>query len=143
MTATLFEFPEPTPRRRPSKPKKEPQQRYSARFESAWLIYPRKLNCSKFEASKAFEKLPDNLQEQCLAALPIFARICVGKDEQYICHMATWINQRRFETIVVTESTIASEINWPNALKIYRATGRWNVAFGPEPGQPGYLGPFL
>lgn len=143
MTAMLFDFPEP-PRRRPAKPKKEPNQGYSPEFESFWTGYPRKLNCSKFEASKSWDKLSVGMQAQCLAALPIFARQCSGKDEQYICHAATWINQRRFETVAVPvqpQQTI--NIDWPAVLKIWRATGRWNVAYGAEPGSADYKGPAL
>ena len=131
MTATLFDFPTPSPRRR-SRPKKEPGQAYSERFESAWQAYPRKLNCSKFEASKAFDRLPEDLQEMCLAAIPVFARMCIGKEEQFICHMATWVNQRRFETIAPAPTAPIS-VNYDAAVKIYRATGRWNADLGPEP----------
>lgn len=140
----LFDFPEPTPRRRPAKPKKEPAHAYSEKFEAAWQVYPRKLNCSKFEASKAFDKLSDDLQDMCAQAVAPFARMMTGKDEQYICHMATWINQRRWETIAPAKPAVPPApvtIDWPAVLKIYRATGRWNAEFGPEPGMPGYRGP--
>jgi len=142
MTAMLFEFPEPA-RRRPAKPKKEPASTYTEEFEAFWMGYPRKLNCSKFEASKSWAKLPAEMQAQALAVLPIFARMMSGKDEQFICHAATWLNQRRFETIVVppTVPSAPMQIDWPAALKIYRATGRWNREFGPEPGQPGCRAP--
>lgn len=143
MTAMLFDFPSaPIPRRR-SRPKKEADQGYSPEFEAFWTAYPRKLNCSKFEASKSWDKLTDEMQSQAMAVLPIFGRQCAGKDEQYICHAATWINQRRFETVAIPvqpQQTI--NINWPQVIKIWQATGRWNhEAYGPEPGQTGSKAP--
>lgn len=142
-TAELFEFPAPTPIIHKSKPKKETKAApYSEEFESFWVIYPRKLNCSKFEASKSWERLPSEMQAQALAAVPIFARQCAGKDEQYICHCATWLNQRRFETVVVPVQPQATiNIDWPTVLKIYARTNNWNHAYGPSPEEPGYRGP--
>jgi hypothetical protein len=32
-------------------------------------------------------------------------------------------------------------IDWPMVLKIWRATGRWNTAYGGEPGTDSYKGP--
>ena len=133
MTAELFAFPEAPIARRRSRPKKEPKaSSYSAEFEVFWDGYPRKLNCSKFEASKSWEKLTPEQQAQAIAVLPTFTRLCAGKDEQYICHAATWLNQRRWETIVVPNAA-PSPVNMARAIEIYRATGRWNDALGPEP----------
>lgn len=143
MSAMLFDVPEPT-RRRPAKPKKEPASTYTEEFEAFWTGYPRKLNCSKFEASKSWARLPAEMQAQALAALPVFARMMRGKDEQYICHAATWLNQRRWETITISNPVVPTapkNIDWSAVMKIYRATGRWNASFGPEPGQPGFMGP--
>lgn len=139
MTAELFSFPEQAPTiRRRSRAKKETKVNpYSEEFESFWTLYPRKLNCSKFEASKAWGRLPAEMQTQAMQALPIFVRMCTGKDEQFICHAATWLNQRRFETVTppIQPSTIIN-VNWPAVLRIYAATNNWNVAYGPAPGQP-------
>jgi hypothetical protein len=139
MTAQLFEFPEPSPMRRKSRPKKKETKSapYSEPFEAFWALYPRKLNCSKLKASEAWERLPEDMQAQTMAVLPIFGRQCAGKDEQYICHPATWLNQRRFETVqmpIQPQQTI--NIDWPSVLKIYARTNNWNQAFGPEPGEP-------
>lgn len=142
MTAMLFDFPEPP--RKIGKPKKEPKPSgYTEEFEAFWARYPRKLNCSKFEASKSWARLPIDMQAQAGAALPVFVRMMAGKEEQFICHAATWLNQRRFETITPPKAPDAApvSVDWPVALKIYAATGRWNRDFGPEPGMKGYLGP--
>lgn len=144
-TAELFDFPAPIARRRKPKAKKETKVApYSEEFESFWLGYPRKLNCSKFEASKSWNRLPIEMQAQAVAALPIFARQCAGKDEQYICHAATWLNQRRWETAVVPTNPPQQapiNIDWPVVMKIYSRTNNWNPAYGPEPGAPGFRGP--
>lgn len=142
MTAELFAFPELTPPAIEIKREKKKTAGYSTEFEAFWLAYPRKLNCSKFEASKSWARLPTEMQEQAMAALPVFSTMMRGKDEQYICHAATWLNQRRFETIspaIKPQETI--NIDWPTVLRIYAKTNNWNPAYGPEPGQLGYKGP--
>lgn len=144
MTAQLFDFPAPAPIL--VKGKKPPKsQEYTAEFEAFWTGYPRKLNCSKFEAFKSWLRLPSTMQAQAIAVLPTFAAGCAGKDEQYICHAATWLNQRRFETVVVTRAAVpavpAAPVDWPKALQIFQATGRWNPDLGPEPGHKNYRGP--
>lgn len=143
MTAELFAFPETPIARRRSRPKKETKTApYSEEFESFWVLYPRKLNCSKFEASKSWERLPVQMQDQAIAAVPIFARQCAGKDEQFICHPATWLNQRRWETITVpVQPQPTINIDWPMVLKIYARTNNWNYAYGPSPDETGYRGP--
>lgn len=121
-------------------PKKE---RYSPEFESFWRDYPRKLNCSKLMAFRAWNKLDDEEQVQVQAVLPVFVRMMRGKDEQYIAHAVTWLNQKRFETIVIQPSVpspSAPQVDWAKAKRIFEATGRWSQELGPEPGAPGYRG---
>lgn len=141
MTAQLFDFPAAMPIL--AKGKKPPKsQEYTPEFDAFWAGYPRKLNCSKFEAFKSWGRLPPAMQAQAIAVLPTFAMGCAGKDEQFICHAATWLNQRRFETVLVTRSAIpAAPVDWPKALQIYNATGRWSSDLGPEPGKPGCRAP--
>lgn len=139
MTAQLFDFPAAPPII--AKPAKKPRAKkpdgYTAEFEAKiWQPYPRKLNCSKFDAFKAFKRLPSELQAQAIAALPIFARGCAGKDEAYIPHCATWLNQRRFETVVVpsVKPTPSTGPDWPAIMKLYRMTSNWRQEHGPAPG---------
>lgn len=139
MTAQLFAFPDNQPKKR-----KHPKANsYTEEFETKiWGPYPRKINCSKFEAFKAWQRLPPDSQSQAIAAMPTFARSCVGKDEHYIPHCATWLNQRRFETVqIAVQPQTEVEIDWPTVLKIYAKTNNWNHAFGPEPGSPDFKGP--
>lgn len=149
MTAQLFDFPAPPPKK-PAKTRKSFS--YSALFEAqVWGPYPRKLNCSKFEAFKAWERLPPECQDYAIAALPIFARSCLGKDESYIPHCATWLNQRRFETVVlVTVVKSTNALDWPAIMKLYAMTSNWKSdLYGPSPGSRGcrvpqkYLGEML
>lgn len=125
-------------------PKKEKKKEgYSADFEAFWDSYPRKLNCSKLMAYRAWCNLGLDEQAQSMAAMPIFRRMMRGKEEQYIPHAATWLNQKRFETISVKAAPApeAPQIDWGKALRIFAATGRWSNELGPEPGKPGFLGP--
>lgn len=143
MTATLFDFPCAPLARRRARARKEADQPYTEEFEAFWKLYPRKLNCSKFEASKSWNKLSDAIQAQAMAALPVFCLSVAHKDEQYICHPATWINQRRFETVAVRTPvpgpTVATD--WPTLIRVYKATGRWNPCHGPAPDEFGFRGP--
>lgn len=138
MTAQLFDFPVPAPVL--PKGKKPPKsQEYTPAFDAFWLGYPRKLNCSKFEAFKSWSRLSTTMQAQAIGVLPTFAAGCAGKDEQFICHAATWLNQRRFETVVAPppRGSPMPTVNWAAALQIFNATGRWSADLGPEPGKPG------
>lgn len=141
MTATLFDFPSPAA----IKPKKKPaKQAYTEEFLAFWLVYPPRFNSSKFLAFKAWLRLDDDEQGQATRAAPVYARSRTGKDEEYTAHAASWLNGKYFETIGVPRMAVPSapvQIDWPSAVKIYRATGRWNHEFGPEPGQPGCRAP--
>jgi hypothetical protein len=147
MTAQLLIFPDINPSMvdPPKKIKAKPKQNhYTEEFETkVWGPYPRKINCSKFEAFKSYQRLPEDLQAQCIAAIPIFARQCVGKEEQYIPHLATWINQRRFETIprppecAMAGGPSPKPIDWSSVMRLYRITSNWRQELGPAPGNPG------
>lgn len=135
--------PPPAHNRTHKTPTKKAKERYTADFEAFWGPYPRKLNCSKLMAFRAWNRLDDEEQVQAIAALPTFQRMMRGKDEQYIPHAATWLNQKRFETIAIQPTVPAAPavVDWPRALQIFAATGRWNPDLGPEPGHPNYKGP--
>ena len=142
MTALLLHFPEISPSQidPPAKDlKKNPskKEKYSPEFEAFWSPYPRKLNCSKLMAYKAWCKLDDDDHEQAMAALPVFVRMCRGKDEQFIPHAATWLNQRRFETIQIPATRYATAIDWASVMKLYYMTSNWKQEYGPAPGRPG------
>lgn len=144
MTAQVLElFPDISPSQvdPPPKPKKPAKkERYTPEFEEFWTAYPRKLNCSKLMAFRSWNRLDDEEQAQVMTVLPIFCRMMKGKEEQYIAHATTWLNQKRFETIVIpatVPSASAPQVDWTKAKRIFEATGRWPAELGPEPGCPG------
>lgn len=147
MTAQVLElFPSLSPSQvdPPPKPKKPAKkERYTPEFEAFWTAYPRKLNCSKLMAFRSWNRLDEDDQAQAMAALPTFCCMMRGKEEQFIPHATTWLNQKRFETIAIPASVPSAEppsVDWAKAKMIYDATGRWPAELGPEPGKPGYRG---
>lgn len=72
-------------------------------FNNLWAIYPRKV--SKRMAEKAFSKLNPMEQEQAIEAMPNHIKYWKSQDTQlaYIPHLATWLNQYRFEDEIVIE----------------------------------------
>lgn len=138
MTAQLFAFPDVNASM-VDPPKKPKPKGYTLEFEAFWLAYPRKLNCSKLMAFKAWQKLDADEQLKASSALVIFARLMRGKEEQYICHAATWLNQRRYETIPVPiggQPLAAINIDWASVMKLYRMTSNWRQEYGHPPGHP-------
>ena len=135
MTAQLFAFPDVNASMVDS-PKK-PKAKYTIEFEAFWAPYPRKLNCSKLMAFKAWKKLDTDEQLQASQALPVFVRLMRGKEEQFIPHAATWLNQRRYETVqmpVQPHTTINTD--WGAVMKLYRMTSNWRQEYGHPPGHP-------
>jgi hypothetical protein len=72
-------------------------------FKTLWDLYPRKVN--KRMAEKAFNKLNPMEQEQAIEAMPNHVKYWKSQDTQlaYIPHLATWLNQYRFEDEIVIE----------------------------------------
>ena len=72
-------------------------------FNELWGMYPRKVN--KRMAEKAFNKLNLMEQAQALEAMPNHLAYWKANDTQlaYIPHLATWLNQYRFEDEIVIE----------------------------------------
>jgi hypothetical protein len=133
MTAMLFDFPtQPAPA--PKQKRKPVKQGYTGEFLAFWELYPPRFNSSKFLAFKAWKKLEPDEQRQATAAAPVYARSRVGKDEEYTAHAATWLNGKYFETIGQPRAAVpTAPVNREAAVRIYRATGRWNPDLGPEP----------
>lgn len=81
-----------------SDPPASPKPVYTAAFESFWAIYPRRTG--KLEAFRAFgraQKLAP--RDAIMAAAVIFAQACKGKEERFIPHPATWLNQGRWDDL--------------------------------------------
>ena len=72
-------------------------------FEQFWALYPRKV--SKRMAHRSFYKLTPAEREQAVEALPNHLAYWKSQDTQlaYIPHLATWLNQYRFEDEIVIE----------------------------------------
>lgn len=137
MTAQLFAFPDVNASMVDPPKKPKAKDKYTPEFEAFWTPYPRKLNCSKLMAFKAWQKLDADEQLQAAGALVVFVRMMRGKDEQFICHAATWLNQRRYETVQIPaaiqpQTTINTD--WAAVMKLYRMTSNWRQEYGPAPG---------
>jgi hypothetical protein len=72
-------------------------------FDELWGMYPRKV--AKRVAQKSFERLTQTEQAQALEAMPNHLAYWKANDTQlaYIPHLATWLNQYRFEDEIVIE----------------------------------------
>jgi hypothetical protein len=78
-------------------------------------MYPRKV--AKRVAQKSFERLTQTEQAQALEAMPNHITYWKTQDTQlaYIPHLATWLNQYRFEDEIVIEAPKANkrpELPW-------------------------------
>lgn len=105
-------------------------------FEGFWQGYPRKQGTSKANARKVFERLEPDEQKQAVAALAEFSRSVAQTEERYIPHAATWLNQRRFETLDEQKPT-ADPALWRLRLERLRDSGFWDAWLGPRPGTLG------
>jgi hypothetical protein len=84
-------------------------------FDELWGMYPRKV--AKRVAQKSFERLTQSEQAQALEAMPNHINYWKSQDTQlaYIPHLATWLNQYRFEDEIVIEAPKANkrpELPW-------------------------------
>lgn len=72
-------------------------------FDELWGMYPRKV--AKRVAQKAFERLTQAEQALALSTMPNHIAYWKANDTQlaYIPHLATWLNQYRFEDEIVIE----------------------------------------
>ncbi|MGI9485455.1 MAG: hypothetical protein ACR2RF_06145 [Geminicoccaceae bacterium] len=66
------------------------------RFDEFWTLCPRKKG--KGAARKAYAKARKLAEEsELIDAIRRFRQECLGKDPDFICHPATWLNQERWE----------------------------------------------
>ena len=80
--------PDPTPSNTPSS---------DGAFEEFWNAYPRKI--AKKEAWKKFAKaVKDGVDPNTIiAGAKTYAASVVGKEQKYVAHPTTWLNQGRWE----------------------------------------------
>jgi hypothetical protein len=84
-------------------------------FDELWGMYPRKI--AKRVAQKSFERLTQSEQAQAIEAMPNHINYWKSQDTQlaFIPHLATWLNQYRFEDEIVIEVPKANkrpELPW-------------------------------
>ena len=76
------------------------QRDYTEEFNQWWTLYPRK-DGSKRKAFEIYKKIID--KEISITDLynvtNRFKQLMKGKEEKFIPHATTWLNQRRFETV--------------------------------------------
>lgn len=89
------------------KPQKK-RHSYSEAFESFWAGFPTDSLMSKLDASKAFEALPADEQEQATASLPAFKAYCSAHPDYRPVHANRYITQRRFEGFLKTQQKAES-----------------------------------
>lgn len=89
------------------KPQKK-RHSYSEAFERYWSGYPTDSLMSKLDASKAFEGLPPEEQEQAIASLPAFKAYCSAHPDYRAVHANRYITQRRFEGFLKTQQASES-----------------------------------
>lgn len=64
-------------------------------FEAFWLLVPRKIG--KGQARRAYRTARKKTDAQTLiAGMEAYARQCVGREAQYVCHPSTWLNGERW-----------------------------------------------
>lgn len=75
-----------------------PVETYPPEFEAFWKAYPRKVG--KLAALRAYRRavklMGPEPHPRLLAAAVRYAKACAGKEEQYIAHAQTWLNQGRW-----------------------------------------------
>lgn len=73
---------------------------YCSDFCEWWAAYPRRDGSKKQAYQKWKKAIASNVSiPDLLAYAKVFAHSVRGKDLQYVAHAATWLHQRRWETI--------------------------------------------
>lgn len=108
------------------KPQKK-RHSYTEAFEAYWAGYPTDSLMSKLDASKAFEALSPEEQEQATNSLPAFKAYCAAHTDYRPVHANRYITQRRFEgfnkTQAATDSREFVAVNSPAWNAILRLRG--------------------
>src|SRR5690606_9202757 len=87
---------------RPKTPKR--RHSYTDKFEAFWSAYPVDSLMSKLDASKAYEKLSPEEQDQVNASVPAFRAYCSAHVDYRPVHANRYITQRRFEGFLKTQA---------------------------------------
>jgi hypothetical protein len=142
-----------------AKPRPKPPQPTAEQFERLWDAYPRRVD--KAKALKCFMGLSPEEAELAIAGAAKYAAECKRerKEERYIKHPATWLNNRCFEDYGSAQEAASDRPRdywwrenpdmlrmiqpqaWRDAVTKY-ANGTWSVeTLGPGPWDPGCLVP--
>ena len=66
------------------------------RFDEFWELCPRKKG--KGAARRAWAKAVRSIEpDQIIESMRRFRSECIGKEPEFICHPATWLNQERWD----------------------------------------------
>ena len=78
-----------------------------SRFDEFWEVYPRRI--AKKEAMKKFDKaVKDGVNPQALIdGAKAYAASVAGKEQKYIAHPTTWLNQGRWEDETTATPTMS------------------------------------
>ena len=95
-TPTPTETPSLTARETPNtkEDKKTNTENVKMQFNHFWLTYPRKVG--KQSALKVFSKFDTKTIDKIIYAVELFSLEAKDKDEKFIPHATTWLNQERF-----------------------------------------------
>lgn len=136
-------FPDSDP---PDKEQKAPEGNADESFNRFYAAYPRK--AGRGQARKAYNTALKKVDAGALQrAVEAFARLCEGKESQYIKHPATWLNGECWADEAVKaemgQAPAADEAvryDWYKAISEWRETGMW-YAPGEPPDKPGCVVP--
>lgn len=74
------------------------RNRYAEAFETFWAAFPTDAGMSKLEASKAWDKLSPEDQQQATASIPAFKAWVAQQGPTYrVVHAVRFLSQRRFD----------------------------------------------
>jgi hypothetical protein len=72
-------------------------------FQDFWCLYPRRV--ARKDALKAWGKLSSTQQVEAITALVDWRSVWAGKDLDYVCYPATWLNGERWTDELPPEFT--------------------------------------
>ena len=103
-------------------------------FENFWSQYPKKVG--KLTAKRSWEKLSQENQQKALEAIVEHRKYwsAKGTDWEFICHASTWLNQERFEDLLVIQEKKKEVLAWHRSDQGTLAKGR-EVGCQPYPGE--------
>ena len=82
---------------------------YTPEFEKFWTIYPRKIG--KFGSAKSFASARKEVSfKKLMNATVSFAEQNKSTEERFIPHAQTWLNQKRFEDVVIINAHSANSL---------------------------------